>query len=637
FTSATAMPLLAEPTDSAPAYGFESYTDLSDLGFDAFIGVTRLWWKKREAGFAHKGSVADYALTDLGADFDIALTSTLELNGGFARVESQGLEQRSVARLQAGYQLRCVRSDIGCWRLDVEARYENNERGQFPLYPWQNPLSENLLTFGSRLSVPLTEAATVYIQAQVGSESDDDPRDGTFNAGDGIALGMNNRLSDRWATSLEGRVGDTGSALIGGVDYSAGPRASFNVASGVGSAATTQFTSRYRLLEGHEIYGSYSIDPDRSYGDRNVLTFGQRRDAGRRTAIFTESQFGHSDRHASTGHAFGVEHQLDEAWTFSSLIQASEADYLAQKYARRAWSFGATYSNENINFSSRVEAREDDSDSHHVRQYVVSNALRWAPTPAHRLMAKFNGALIDDDADPLDLGRFVELDLAFAYRPIETDEVNFLTRYAFLYDVGTEGQSDAPGDEKSHLVSAEGVFDLFQKSVQPQLGQPRRLTQQEFSLGARVAGRRGVHRIKKGVGPWYDVNLAMLSVRGTYKFALPHRSRFCPANADSADAESNSGDPAQNARCEPHEVIDTLFDNFEILAEYRWLKDWEGESSNEGVLLGLFKTFESRHRNAKLSNTIRVGVGYNFSGFDDNLRNTGYKADGWFVDLVAAF
>ena len=76
---------------------------------------------------------------------------------------------------------------------------------------------------------------------------------------------------------------------------------------------------------------------------------------------------------------------------------------------------------------------------------------------------------------------------------------------------------------------------------------------------------------------------------------------------------------------------------FELLAEYRWLKDFEGESTRSGALVGIFKHFDSRHADAALSNSVRVGVGYNFSGFDDNLRHTGYKSRGWFVDAMVAF
>ena len=64
------------------------------------------------------------------------------------------------------------------------------------------------------------------------------------------------------------------------------------------------------------------------------------------------------------------------------------------------------------------------------------------------------------------------------------------------------------------------------------------------------------------------------------------------------------------------------------LAEYRWVADAESDSNRHGALLGIYK---------HLGDNFKIGVGYNFTDFDDRLRIDSYENHGWFLDFIGKY
>ena len=53
--------------------------------------------------------------------------------------------------------------------------------------------------------------------------------------------------------------------------------------------------------------------------------------------------------------------------------------------------------------------------------------------------------------------------------------MNILSKYTYLYDLDSAGQEDADTDERSHVVSLEGIYDLNRR----------------WELGSKLAWKRG--------------------------------------------------------------------------------------------------------------------------------------------------
>ena len=152
------------------------------------------------------------------------------------------------------------------------------------------------------------------------------------------------------------------------------------------------------------------------------------------------------------------------------------------------------------------------------------------------------------------------------------DRLNLIAKYSYLYDLPTEGQASTRPDERSHLVSIDAIYDLGGR----------------WELGGKLAFKEGERRGTRGSGPWQEFGLRLTTVRARY-----HVNK-----------------------------------TWDALAEYRWLSDVDGDSTREGVLLGLYRSLGDR---------FKAGVGYNFTDFDDDLRNDGYDNRGWFLDFVGKY
>ncbi len=61
------------------------------------------------------------------------------------------------------------------------------------------------------------------------------------------------------------------------------------------------------------------------------------------------------------------------------------------------------------------------------------------------------------------------------------------------------------------------------------------------------------------------------------------------------------------------------------LPEYRWLAVKEADDSRQGAPVGVDR---------QVNNHVRVGVGYNFTDFNDDLTDLDYQNQGLFINIL---
>jgi hypothetical protein len=214
-----------------------------------------------------------------------------------------------------------------------------------------------------------------------------------------------------------------------------------------------------------------------------------------------------------------------------------------------------------------------DSGNADLRQWVSTNRLMHALNDDWRLAARLNYADTEDQRDALGDARFVEGNLGFAYRPARNDRWNGLGKLAYLYDVGSLGQA---------ILS-----DFEQKSQDLSLEANYRLTDR-WELTGKLARRIGEARLRRDAGPWFD-------------------------------STANFG--AVQARFE-------TFYRWDAMAEFRWLESSGDGGMRRGWLVGI-----DRH----VGQQFRVGVGYNFTRFSDDLTTLDLRQEGWFLNLTGSY
>lgn len=543
------------------AVAIEGRVNLRDIR-EALDGDIRAWWKNRDAGFSTGRLSQGIDITDKGLEAHVKVGQIATVTAAYSELELEQFSRERVARLQA-------EGGIGRMTAGVEIRHEDVEQsaaGPFNPGSVLNGATSDgeALLLGARLAYEISSDTSLYAMAQSAASDS-----GSYKENDLFSVGVNTHLGGDIALSVEASDGDRGSALTAGVDLAASDGLNFNLSGGVGDGAISQFATRYSVAEGHELYGSYTVDPDRTEGKRNLLTLGQRRAFGNRLAIFAESQFGKSDEYANVAHVFGIDFDGFEDWRISGSMQFSDNDNLGLIFERRAVSLGAQLQRESLRLSSRVEYREDIGNNVRTRQYITSNSFTKILNDDRRWLGQLNLSWTDDEQDGGRDARFAEFDIGYAYRPAQNDRLNLLAKYTFLYDLPTEGQATSRPDERSHLLALDGIYEFNDR----------------WELGGKLAVKDGERRIARDAGRWVGFGLRLAAARARY-----HANK-----------------------------------KWDALAEYRWLSDIDGDNIRHGALVGAYR---------QLGEHFKVGVGFNFTDFDDDLRLDGYNNSGWFVDFI---
>ena len=110
---------------------------------------------------------------------------------------------------------------------------------------------------------------------------------------------------------------------------------------------------------------------------------------------------------------------------------------------------------------------------------------------------------------------------------------------------------------------------------------------QHWEYALKVARRDGDVRMQRGRGPWFDSGTAFVAGQVRYE----------------------------------------LRTQWHALAEYRWL-DVDDGGSKQGFLVGLDRD---------VGKNFRVGVGYNFTEFSDDLTEFDYDQRGWFLNMTGIY
>ncbi len=138
-----------------------------------------------------------------------------------------------------------------------------------------------------------------------------------------------------------------------------------------------------------------------------------------------------------------------------------------------------------------------------------------------------------------------------------------------MYDLDSKAQENARNDQKVHIASVEGSYDITRRWV----------------LGARLAQKTGSERVNRDSGLWIDTTLTFAQMRARYH----------------------------------------LIKKWDGLFEYRLVNVKESKDTQSGFLIGL---------DYHLGGNFKVGAGYNFTKFNDDLTNFSFDNHGWFINVV---
>jgi len=412
-------------------------------------------------------------------------------------------------------------------------------------------------------------------------------RGGVAGTGALAALRYSHRIGESLDLYGTGQVtlDDDDGAYAGNDAVTLGGRYSFASLSTLGAEVTSgqrgdsaSLNGEYRLNDRHALYGSYTVSTDTTAAD---------------------PLYGSAPTGLTLGQRWRISDQVN-LFNESQFLKARQESGIAHTYGMDffpglGWTLGFTLQDAELESAlGRVDrqavslsgGRTDqavswnskleyrrDSGAEQRTQWVSTNRLGWRVNEDWRIAARFNYGDTEDAVDPLANARFVEGNIGFAYRPATNDRLSLLGKFSYLQDLSSLGQ--------------DTLADYDQRSRILSLEGIYRLTRQ-WEVASKLAHRAGEARLARSTGPWFDTTADFAAVQARYNL---HRK-------------------------------------WDALAEYRWLSVDENDSQRAGWLVGV-----DRH----LGDNFRLGLGYNFTSFSDNLTVLDYDQKGWFLNVTGTY
>ena len=486
---------------------------------------------------------------------------------------------------------------VGFW-------YRNQDAG-FNSLAFNQASGNDLMTYGVETALTLTE--TVALKARFDHE--ERGSDATYDDG-GIQLDW--QASDRFR--LAGEYLKQRDDLLGTVDNSStlGVRLSFDVNDRLSSFVNAQSVleqSRnsqmedlmgvgfdYRATQKTSLTGEVFSDGEHDgarlgfgyrYRDnsaaylnyvtergdltRDGLTLGHKTEITDRMSVYSEHRFDQGGRQNVEGNSYGLSYRFTDAWTVDGDILMGETQGASGGLDQRsAYSLSSRYRDERLNVVNRLEFRVDDSAAGADRdQWVSTNRLQYRYSNDWVVVGKADYSKALEKTTEFIDARFAEVDLGLAYRPVAHNKLNLLAMVSYVYDVDPSNQMGGLYVDEKGRVLS--LEGLYQLT-------------DRLKLGGKVAVKRSAIRLDRNQDDFISATTTLWIARLRYHMVW----------------------------------------KLDALVEYRKLEIDEIGDRKQGALLGL---------DLQLGPNMAVGVGYNFTDFNDRLTNLDYESKGWFLNL----
>ncbi|MBN1276905.1 MAG: flagellar motor protein MotB, partial [Deltaproteobacteria bacterium] len=346
---------------------------------------------------------------------------------------------------------------------------------------------------------------------------------------------------------------------------------------GIGGNLGTEYLYSDRTT----IYQNYAIENDRS--DNGLLARKGNFTSGFRTrysdsaSVFLEERYTRGDVPTGLTHAVGMELSPVDRLNLSANIdlgKLKDPDTSAE-IERKAAGISAGYGLDNFTVSGAIEYRMDNiqqSDASYSKRtsWLLKNSMTGKLSSDWNVISKYNLAISKGSRNKKYSIDYTEAILGYAYRPVKIDRLNALFKYTFFYN-------NSSGDR---LINNTGVV---QRSHIGSIDVMYDLTPR-WTVGGKYAYRLG-------------------------ELAYDKDSEFFKSRAHLGIL-----------RADWHFV-----NRWDALIELRRLDLPDAKDSRSGVLLGIY-----RH----MGNHIKLGAGYNFTDFSDDLTQQDYRHQGFFLNLI---
>jgi opacity protein-like surface antigen len=357
--------------------------------------------------------------------------------------------------------------------------------------------------------------------------------------------------------------------------------------------------TEYLYSDRTNLYLNYALENERSDNGlrarKGSMTSGFRTRYSDSASIYLEERYTHGEVPTGLMHATGVDLAPTDRINLGAKLDFGtlKDEQTSAEIKRTAVSVSAGYGFDRLKLATALEYRVDEAE--HLGEensfastskrttWLTKNSLRYQLSPDWRLIGKLNYAHSKSSLGQFYDGNYTEAVMGYAYRPVRHDRLNALLKYTYFYNV--------PGAEETIVRTPEGA--LVERSFRSGLLQRSHIVSGDvmydltsrWTVGAKYAYRQG------------EVSLD-------------------PVNQEFF---------ASRAHLSVLRVDWNFLTHWDALLEGRRLDLPDAQDRLDGALVGLYR---------RVGNHIKVGAGYNFSKFSDDLTNLDYRHQGLFINII---
>jgi lipopolysaccharide assembly outer membrane protein LptD (OstA) len=391
-------------------------------------------------------------------------------------------------------------------------------------------------------------------------------------------------------TSRTGTLEENGRVGVGG-SYQLSERLGIDVEISDGDLGRGgKLGTNYIHSERTSLYLNYVLENERTdnglrgaRGSEGRLVAGARTRFSDSASLFLEERYQNGDNVSGLTHSTGITYTPTEKFNLSASTDIGTLQDMqtGAETERQAASVSIGYGLDALQFSSGIEYRIDDREQPDLTissrtTTLFRNSFRYQMNPSLRLLGKFNRSESESTDGQFYDGEYTEAVIGTAFRPVYHDRLNALVKLTYFYNVPTTDQ----------VALQNTVVEFIQKSQVASVDvsydiRPR------WSIGAKYAHRIGEVSLDRENRQFFDNGARLVVLRADWEFR----------------------------------------DNWDAMFETRVLDMFDLGEKRAGALVVVSRS---------LGDNIKLGVGYNFTDFSDDLTDLDFDHQGAFLSFTGA-
>ncbi len=504
-----------------------------------------------EAGYSAPGLTALTDTRNWGGTFSMPIGESFSVSAKVDNIEQDQGVETEVQEVNLGYQVS--------YHWDVKVGYRTDDRVDrspiVALTQEQGERRDAILQVGYDSKSKWNTYAFMQDTMSVSGDREENAR---------MGFGGSFRMSERLRVDAEISDGDLGEGGRVGTNYLHSDRTSLYLNYALENERTDNGLRSGRGSEGNLVAGVKSRIADS-------------------TSVFLEERYQHNDTMTGLTHATGISFAPTEKWNLgiNTDIGTLQDRQTGAETDRLAGGIQLGFGFERLTLASGIEYRNDDVEqldlsTNERKTWLFRNSFKYQLNPGSRLLGKIDHSDSDNSEGSFYDGGYTEAVLGYAYRPIDNDRLNALTKYTYFYNMPTSGQETSQNVaaefvQKSHILSADVTYDVSEL----------------FSIGGKYAYRLGKVSLERENPEYFDNTASLYVVRGDYRFRK----------------------------------------DWEFILEGRVLDMPDLNETRSGALATV-----SRY----VGDHLKVGLGYNFTDFSSDLTDLDFDHHGFFLNLTGS-